>query len=134
MGDTEGMKTLRDRVLQIFRTAELEAIYSTQTIALLSKANRPGPMGDDGRVRVLRILRELESEGVLSMTDKYGLYMWRYQGENMKPTLKFYKAELDQISCEDVEKLVEIERLNREIREEQEFDALLKARLDGAWA
>ena len=53
---------------------------------------------------------------------------------DMKKTLKFYKAELDQVSCEDVGKLVEIERLNREIREEQGFDALLKARLDGAWA
>lgn len=55
---------------------------STHAVACACRLYEPGPMGHDGRERALKILRELEHEGMVSMEPSgAGNYYWTLLSE-----------------------------------------------------
>lgn len=61
---------------KITALVELHPDASTLTLAGLAQLATPGPMGDDGRIKCLRVLRELEAEGTVERHVLRDEYYW----------------------------------------------------------
>lgn len=74
------------RVLEVLEDAGGPS--STLSIAGLASFARSGPMGDDGRMRALRALRQAEADDVVELvgTNDAGDYLWTLSRDDDRPT------------------------------------------------